>query len=55
MAIENNDYDAMNNLGVLYYEQGKFELAEKYAKMAYESGDNEAIDLLDKISLKQKK
>ena len=43
-----------NNLGVLYYEQGKYKIAEIYAKMAYDNGVEEAKNLLDEIIMKKK-
>jgi TPR repeat protein len=36
----------MNNLGLLYKNQNKFDLAEKYYQLAIEKGNSVAIDNL---------
>nr|MBP9477785.1 tetratricopeptide repeat protein [Sebaldella sp.] len=42
--IKENDSEAMNSLGVLYYNQEKYELAEKYYLMAIKENDSEAMN-----------
>ena len=42
MAADNGNIDAQNNLGVLYEEENKLELAEKYYKMAADKNNFDA-------------
>ena len=43
MAIDKGDIDAMNNLGILYENEQKYEFAEKYYLMAIEKGHCNAM------------
>ena len=44
----------MFNLGLLYYNQEKYDNAEKYLKMALEYGHKDAKILLDNIKIELK-
>lgn len=55
MAIKNNSSDAMFNLGLLYDEQGKYDLAEKYYLMGAKHNDSDSMYNLGVLYYNQEK
>jgi TPR repeat protein len=43
MAIERGNKDAMNNLGVVFYNEGNSKEAKRYYMMAIERGQSDAM------------
>ena len=46
MGVKHNDSDSMYNLGVLYYNQEKYQTAKNYFLMAEKFGNKEAAKIL---------
>ena len=55
MAIKNNSSDTMFNLGLLYDEQGKYDLAEKYYLMGVKHNDSDSMYNLGVLYYNQEK
>ena len=53
--LEKGNDDSIFNLGLFYYSQKKFDLAEKYLLMAVEHGNKKAIHNLSEFYEKQGK